>query len=257
MLHSEASSAAMAAGIPSICMDGGMRLEWLQSGAITADYRQIRRHVHYVGKSVFGKDAREVHVTSSFGTDIMFRVEGRIFYPPLPGEDFDPYAAFRMSAEGRAGRELYFAVFPGGEFNIPPVEGTGNGKCVIDLTMHHLGRLHEPITILVKDGRIASISGGADAKTLRDYLHEYGDENASMFPTEASVGLNPQALIRGCQREDKNILGAMHFGLGTNIDVGGKILSNIHMDGVILEPTVVVDGVAKIRDGKFLVPIDG
>ena len=32
MLHCHASFTAMAAGIPSICMDGGMQLEWFQSG---------------------------------------------------------------------------------------------------------------------------------------------------------------------------------------------------------------------------------
>jgi len=61
--------------------------------------------------------------------------------------------------------------------------------------------------------------------------------------------------VRGVQREDKNILGAMHFGLGTNVDVGGSIESSIHMDGVILEPTLYVDGEERIRNGRFLVPI--
>ena len=58
------------------------------------------------------------------------------------------------------------------------------------------------------------------------------------------------------QREDKNILGSMHFGLGTNVDVGGTITSNIHMDGVILEPTLYVDGDKRIEHGKFLRPLD-
>jgi 2,5-dihydroxypyridine 5,6-dioxygenase len=49
----------------------------------------------------------------------------------------------------------------------------------------------------------------------------------------------------------------MHFGLGTNIDVGGTIMSNIHMDGVILEPTLYVDGEKRIEHGRFLVPIEG
>jgi leucyl aminopeptidase (aminopeptidase T) len=48
----------------------------------------------------------------------------------------------------------------------------------------------------------------------------------------------------------------MHFGLGTNVDVGGTILSNIHMDGVILEPTLYVDGDKRIEDGQFLRPLD-
>jgi len=78
-----------------------------------------------------------------------------------------------------------------------------------------------------------------------------------MFPAEASVGVNAKALIRGIQREDKNIIGTMHFGLGTNIDVGGSVKSKIHMDGVILEPTLYVDGKMKIEHGRFLVPIEG
>jgi 2,5-dihydroxypyridine 5,6-dioxygenase len=73
-----------------------------------------------------------------------------------------------------------------------------------------------------------------------------------MFPAEASVGINSKALIRGVQREDKNILGTMHFGLGTNVDVGGSISSNIHMDGVILEPTLYVDDEMRMQDGRFL-----
>ena len=78
-----------------------------------------------------------------------------------------------------------------------------------------------------------------------------------MCPAEASVGVNAKALIRGIQREDKNVYCAMHFGLGTNIDVGGSISSKIHMDGVILEPTLYVDGDMRIDNGRFLRPIEG
>ena len=77
-----------------------------------------------------------------------------------------------------------------------------------------------------------------------------------MCPAEASVGINRRALVRGVQREDKNIFGAMHFGLGTNVDVGGTVRSKIHMDGVVLEPTLYVDGEERMRDGRFLVPVE-
>ena len=55
----------------------------------------------------------------------------------------------------------------------------------------------------------------------------------------------------------KICLGTMHFGLGTNIDVGGSVKSKIHMDGVILEPTLYVDGAKRIDNGRILVPIEG
>lgn len=255
MLHSPAGAAAMAQGIPSICMDGGMTLEMFQAGAVTADYSEIARLKHYVGQNVFGVDAQNVRVTSRYGTDLTYSVKGRIFMSPLRGPDFNPFRAYKRTEEGRKNSSIYACLFPGGEFNVPPVEHSANGKAVIDLTMHHLGRLRSPIELTVVDGKITAIDGGADARTLRDYLGTYGDDNALMFPTEASIGLNKQARITGVQREDKNIFGSLHFGLGTNVDVGGIVESNIHMDGVLLEPTVYVDGEMRIKDGVFCVSL--
>ena len=256
MLHSPASMAAMARGIPSICLDGGLCLEDFQRGGVTADYLEIMRLKHFVAKNVFGPGAREVRVTSRFGTDVRYSVEGRVFVPPLRPDGWDPMKAYRRTEEGRKDSPLYACLYPTGEFNVPPVEASANGRVVIDLTMHHLGRLSAPVELTVLDGRITAIEGGADAWTLRRHLERYGDENATLFPTEASIGINKAARIVGVQREDKNIFGAIHFGLGTNIDVGGTVLSNIHMDGVVLAPTVEVDGEQRIRDGEFLVPLD-
>lgn len=258
MLHCAANFKAMAAGIPAICMDGGMTLEMMQSGAITEDMKQVAVRKHYVARNVFGMNAKECRVTSRYGTDFTYSVEGRITQPPLPDDSFDPYKIINFAKdENRPGNNLLYYLFPTGEFNVAPVEGSANGKLVIDLTMHHLGRLWTPIELIVENGRVVRIEGGADARILRDYLATYGDENAYMCPAEASVGVNAKAIVRGIQREDKNILGTLHFGLGTNIDVGGSVKSKIHMDGVILEPTLYVDGVMKIDNGRILVPIEG
>lgn len=258
MLHSPANFRAMESGIPAICMDGGMTLEMFQSGAVTEDMKQVAVRKHYVAKDIFGPTAKECRVTSRYGTDFTYRVDDRVFIPPLPSDSFDPYKIIHFDRdENRKGGNLYYYLFPTGEFNVAPIEGSGNGKLVIDLTMHHLGRLWTPIELTVKDGRVIQIDGGADARILRDYLQVYGDDNAYMCPAEASVGVNAKALVRGIQREDKNIMGTMHFGLGTNIDVGGSVKSKIHMDGVILEPTLYVDGVKRIDLGRFLAPIEG
>lgn len=258
MLHSPANFRAMEAGIPAICMDGGMTLEMFQSGAVTDDMKQIAVRKHYVAKDIFGANAKECRVTSRHGTDFTYRVDDRIFVPPLPGNSFDPYKIINFDKdENRKGGNLYYYLFPTGEFNVAPIEGSANGKLVIDLTMHHLGRLQSPIELTVEKGRVTRIEGGADARVLRDYLETYGDENAYMCPAEASVGVNAKAVVRGIQREDKNIMGTMHFGLGTNIDVGGSVKSKIHMDGVILEPTLYVDGKKRIDNGRFLAPIEG
>ncbi|MBJ7600655.1 hypothetical protein [Candidatus Nephthysia bennettiae] len=256
MLHSPASMQAMARGIPCICLDGGLRLEDFQQGGVTADYTEIARLKHYVARNVFGAGARQVRVTSRLGTDGTYSVEGRIFVPPLREPGWDPMRAYRRTEEGRKGSPMFACLFPTGEFNVPPVEGSAEGRVMIDLTMHNLGRLQSPIELSVRAGRITAIEGGADAWALRRHLERYGDENALLFPTEASIGINREARIVGVQREDKNIFGAIHFGLGTNIDVGGTVRSNIHMDGVILAPTIEVDGERRVEDGRFLVPLD-
>ena len=258
MLHSPANFRAMAAGIPAICMDGGMQLEWFQSGGVTEDMKQVMVRKHYVAKDLFGPNAQECRVTSRYGTDFTYSVKGRITQPPLPTDAFDPYKIVNFAKdENRPGNNLLYYLFPTGEFNVAQVEGSANGRLVIDLTMHHIGRLWTPIELIVEQGRVVRIEGGADARILRDYLTVHGDDNAYMCPAEASIGINAKAIVRGIQREDKNIMGTMHFGLGTNVDVGGSVISKIHMDGVILEPTLYVDDAKRIDNGRILVPIDG
>jgi len=256
MLHSPANMAAMDAGVPVLCMDGGMTLEMFQSGAVTEDQKEMAMRQYYVANNIFGKDAKHCRVTSKFGCDFTYSVEDRIFIPNPPGDDFVPYKIQNVSKVQNRKSKMVRFLYPNGEFNVPPLEGTGQGKLVFDLCMHQIGRLHDPIELTVVDGRIVSIDGGQDAHFLRNYLARYGDDNAYICPAEASVGINSQAQIRGVQREDKNILGTMHFGIGTNVDVGGTIMSNIHMDGVILEPTLYVDGDKRIEHGQFLRPID-
>ncbi len=255
MLHAPSNFAAMRAGVPVICMDGGMTLEMFQSGAVTEDQRQMAVRQHYVGTKIFGVNAKTCRVTSRYGTDFSYSVENRIFIPDLPGEDFVPYKINDMTRNKKFPRPRF--LYPNGELNVPPVEKSGNGKLVIDLSMHQFGRLKTHIELTVKDGQITDIDGGPEAWTLRKYLETFGDENARVCPAEASVGINAKAVVRGVQREDKNILGSMHFGIGTNIDVGGTIHSNIHMDGVILEPTLYVDGEMRIENGRFLRNVEG
>ncbi|WP_373893556.1 aminopeptidase [Virgibacillus natechei] len=255
LFHSQAAHNSMEKGIPSIVMDGGMTAEMFEKGAVEADYLEIAKLKNIVGRKVFGEDAKNVRVTSEYGTDITYSVDGRIFVPPMPKDDYDPFKAYSRSTEGRKKSPLYGTLFPTGEFNVPPVEGSGEGKIVVDISMHQLGLLKEPVSLDISKGRIQNIDGGYQARLLEEYLEEFGDENAYLMPTEASIGINRSTRITGVQREDKNFFGSIHFGLGTNADVGGTIKSKLHMDGVILQPTVIVDSETKIERGRFLVDL--
>ena len=52
-------------------------------------------------------------------------------------------------------------------------------------------------------------------------------------------------------REDKKAAGTAHVALGMNTDTGGTVASRTHIDGVMRNPTVVVDGRTLVSDGEL------
>ena len=74
-----------------------MTLEMFQSGAVTENQREMAIRHHYVGMNILGVDAKMCRVTSKFGTDLTYSVEGRIYPPKLPAEDFTPYKVNHLS----------------------------------------------------------------------------------------------------------------------------------------------------------------
>lgn len=249
MLHSPAGHDAMAeAGVPIVTMDGGITIDMLTKGAAGADYKEIERLTYEVATKVF-EGGERAHLTSEFGTDLTLSVADRVFVPEKPDPN-EPVGWPLSAIELRPG--FTAAVFPGGEFNVPPDPTTADGTLVIDTTMHALGRLETPIELEIDTGEIVDIRGGHQARELERLLEEYGDEDAYKMPTEFSVGTNPEARVTGVQREDKVMLGCIHVGLGTNADVGGEVQSRLHMDGVIARPTLEIDGETKIDRGNIV-----
>ena len=63
------------------------------------------------------------------------------------------------------------AAIPAGEFAARPVPGTGEGTVVWDVSCHHPpGFLREPIKLTVRKGWVTDITGGIEAKQLKDYI---------------------------------------------------------------------------------------
>lgn len=53
--------------------------------------------------------------------------------------------------------------------------------------------------------------------------------------------------------EDEKKLGTVHIALGDNKSMGGKINVPIHVDGVILNPTVYFDDKIIMKNGKLFI----
>lgn len=209
--------------------------EMMTKGAATADYAALYERTKRL--AVILSAAKTIRVTSDLGTDLTASIAG------MPS----------LVAAAYAQNPGDVACFPDGEVPQAPVEGTAEGVVVIDTSMHMLGLLKEPIRWVVEKGRVVSIEGGAQAAQLREIVRDV--KNGDVLG-EIAVGTNPLARVTGNVSEDKKGAGRVHMALGSNVGLGGQLRSQVHIDGVILEPTVEVDGKVIVEKGKLVIDLD-
>jgi len=99
----------------------------------------------------------------------------------------------------------------------------------------------------VNSGFVREISGGTEAKKLKALLDSVGELAYNI--AELGIGTNDKAKLVGSVLEDEKVMGTVHMALGDNMSMGGKISVRSHLDGIILKPTLVVDGVTLMKDG--------
>lgn len=208
-------------------------------GPAGADYHEVDRLGQKIAK-IF-TEGSEVRVTCPNGTDLVARIDGR------PGRSISGLPLV-MHPSGGGG-----CAFPDGEAHVCPVEGTGQGRIVFDLTAHNVGRIETPITVTVRDGMATAIEGGREAEIWREVFREHGDAASFNCPAEISIGLNPRVRPMGSMRTDKKMYGTSHIGLGDTIALGGTCKAKLRIEGVISKPCIAVDGREITRDGRILV----
>lgn len=203
-------------------------------GAMTADFLELREVAERLAERL--RAGSDVRVTSPAGTDIVVSIGAR-----------EP----RGWLTGVCRKPGEISALPGGEVSFPPVEGTANGTVVIERVMSDVGTLAEPIVWQVRDGRAVEISGGAEAERLRELID--GVPNATNV-AELGIGLNPAARLGEEITEAKKRAGTAHMALGDNAGgYGGTVESPVHLDGLMLDVTIAVDGVSVVETGELLV----
>jgi leucyl aminopeptidase (aminopeptidase T) len=68
---------------------------------------------------------------------------------------------------------------------------------------------------------------------------------------ELGVGMNPKCKAEGSMLLDEGALGTIHIALGTNAYIGGRVKASGHYDVLVSNPTLELDGVAVVKDGKL------
>jgi len=204
--------------------------------AVKADYH-LMNEVGPRLKEVMDRGGRW-HITSETGTD--FTCETK----PQTGRWMAAKADLSNNAWGFA-----LASFPDGEFGASPVPGSGNGRFVWDTSVHYpQGLLREPISLVIRDGKVVNIEGGVEAQQLIGFMREHSEGKNDEFDIELSIGFNPKCPITGILRTDKKHYGKIHTAIG---DI---LKGQLHIDGVTRKPTIHVGDDLVVEKGVIRVP---
>jgi len=233
MYHTNARIDACKAGARVVAMTGANR-RTLTSGPITANFTGqkpiVEKLAHMISK------AKRITLTTPSGTHLTADVTGRV-----------------ANAETGLCLEKGRCVgVPNIEANIAPIEDSTEGKLVVDGSISVVpGTVKRKVELTIVKGRATEISGGREARCLRQVLEKANDPNAYVV-AELGVGFNPKAKVRGVIIEDEASLGTAHVGLGDNHRMGGTNVASTHIDMVILRPTIELDGKVAFRVNKLI-----
>jgi leucyl aminopeptidase (aminopeptidase T) len=163
-------------------------------------------------------------ITSTAGTDVALGLAGRR----------------AISDDGNLKEPGAFGNLPAGEAYVAPIETVGDGTIVFDGALAGYGLLQAPLRLHLRDGRAVSAEGEA-ADWLLSTLDAGGEHGRSI--AEVGIGTNPSATVCGEIAVDEKVLGTAHIAFGASVACGGANDAGVHIDGLLLEPTVELDGV--------------
>ncbi len=228
--HTEARRAATEAGVRVASMPG-VTGEML-ARVMGADLKLLRKRGASVGRALGG--GAEARITCANGSDLRLGLVDRT----------------AIVDAGTLNMRGAFGNIPCGEAFIAPFEGTAEGTLVVDGSIAAIGRLAEPVELTVRGGHLTAASGAEGAR-LMELLTEHSPEGTNV--AELGIGTNECAILTGNILEDEKILGTAHVAFGASAAIGGTVQVPVHLDCVVLRPTVEIDGAAIVRAGELVV----
>ena len=218
LTHTQARINACKSGARVASMPG-ITEKMMAQGGMTADYNKINEIAIELNKKL--ENAKKIRVVTHSGTDILFDLEGCKWHMDT-GMSLEPGCSSNL---------------PAGELYIAPKDA--NGIFVVDGSMSSFGLLDSPLEFTVKNRYVTDIRG-KDALKLNSILDKVGKKARNI--AEFGIGINPKAKLIGNVLEDEKVAGTVHIALGDNSTFGGDVIAGIHLDGIIKEPEIFVDG---------------
>ena len=226
--HTAARKRATDAGARCATLPGVT--EDMLARVMSADMEGLRRKGHGVAEAL--DRASEARVTDDNGTDLRLDLSGR---PAIPdaGDLTEPGA---------------FGNLPCGEAFISPADG--EGTLVIDGSLAGIGLVDHPVELVVEGGHLTSARGG-QGMAFMELLTLHGEDGTNI--AELGIGTNEKAILTGEILEDEKIQGTCHVAFGASAGIGGTVQVPVHLDCIVMKPTVELDGEAIVRDGELLI----
>ncbi len=232
LTHTQARKAASETGARIATLPGVT--EDMMARTLNADYEKIAD----LSRRLAGilSAGSKAHLTTPAGTDLDFVLEGR-----------EAHADTGICHKAGQSTNL-----PAGEAYLAPLEGKTQGTLVVDGAMAGVGVIQgESIRILIRDGYAVEFSGGEAARRLEALIDPLG--RAARNVAELGIGTNEKAILTGNVLEDEKAIGTVHVAIGDNQSMGGTVSVESHLDGILLRPTLLVDGKAVMEDGRITI----
>src|SRR5436305_429322 len=224
--HTTARKRATDAGARGATMPGAT--EDLLARVMAADFDAMVKRSSAVATVLDG--ASEAHVTCPRGSDLRLDLRDRR----------------GLADDGRLTEPGAFGNLPCGEGFISPLSGEGR---MAASSMASLGLTEPPAILTVQDGHIVAAEGGLGPEYL-ERLRAHGDAGTNL--AELGVGTNDRARLTGNVLEDEKMLGTVHIAFGASAGFGGTVSVPVHLDAVVLEATLVVDGQTILESGRYV-----
>jgi leucyl aminopeptidase (aminopeptidase T) len=228
--HTAARKAASEAGVRIATLPGVT--EEMLARLMNGDLAEMRRRGWAI-VNVMNRGS-QVRISDANGTDLSFSIEGREGIVD----------AGELSGKGAFGN------LPCGEGFIAPVEGTAEGTLVVDGSIAAIGLVESPVQLTIEGGHLVGATGDEGAQ-LMELLTPHGPDGTNV--AELGIGTNEEAILTGNILEDEKIFGTAHVAFGASAGIGGTVQVPVHLDVVVKEPTVEIDGEAILGGGELLI----
>src|SRR4051812_28165795 len=203
--------------------------EEMLARVMSADVEDLRRKGAAVAAALDA--ASEARITCPNGSDLRLSLSDRDATPD----------------SGELTERGAFGNLPCGEGFISPAGA--EGTLVVDGSIASIGVVSERARLTVAAGHLTEATG-PEGERLMELLTAHGPDGTTI--AELGIGTNERAILTGEILEDEKILGTCHVAFGASAGIGGTIQVPVHLDCVVMKPSVTLDGEAIVRDGELL-----